>query len=104
MSTFPPLQPQTFQPDDAAARAEAAKRLKSAWTSMILSIGVSVLLLLYVVWRILISIHNPAVRGNNTTLLIIGAVILARVGFNGYRLYNKWTALKAAQEHHRSFN
>ena len=103
MSTFPPPQPQTFQPDNGA-RAEAAKRLKSAWTSMIMSIGFSVLLLIYVVWRINRSFSDPALRGNNTTLLLVCVVILARLAYNGYRLYNKWKALKAAQEHHRSFN
>ena len=103
MSTFPPLTP-SLQPDNAADRAEAAKRLKSAWKSMLISAGISVLLLIYLVVRIIATLHNPALRGSSTTLLVIGAVILARLAFNGYRLFNKWKALKAAQDHHRSFS
>lgn len=104
MSTFPPPQSETFQPDNAIERAAAAKRLKSAWTSMIISIGFSLLLLAYLAWRISYTYSNPALRGNSTALLIICAVVLARLAWNGYRLFNKWKALKAAQEHHRSFN
>lgn len=106
MALDPSLNPYESQQvsDTDAQKAESAKKLKSAWTSMIVSVGFSALLLVYVVFRVYYTYSNPALRGNSTGITIIALVVLARVGYSGYRLYNKWNALKGAQEHHRSFS
>jgi cation transport ATPase len=94
---------QNFTSDQDTQRAAAAKRLKSAQRSMITSVIFTVILLAVLITSFVNGRYSdPATRGQTSIFGAFAAVILLRVGYRGWRLYTTWSALKEAQEHHRS--
>jgi hypothetical protein len=53
-------------------------------------------------WIALYSGRYSQQNGTTNALLDFAVIILARVAYRGYRLYNTWRNLKAAQQAHRS--
>jgi hypothetical protein len=84
-------------------RAAAAKRLKSAERSMIVSAVITVLLLAVTVAAFLNGRYSSSDNRGQTSLFgVLGAIILLRFAYRGWRLYTTWKNLKDAQEAHRS--
>jgi protein-S-isoprenylcysteine O-methyltransferase Ste14 len=84
-------------------REAAAKRLKSAERSMIVSAVVTVLLLGVTIAAFLNGRNSGSDNRSQTSLFgILGAVILLRFAYRGWRLYSTWRNLKDAQEAHRN--
>ncbi len=94
---------QNYTSDKDTQRIAAEKRLKSAQRAMITSVIFTILLLAVVIVSFLNGRYSdPANHGQNSFFGAVAAVILLRVGYRGWRLYTTWSALKEAQEHHRS--
>ena len=96
-------QDRLIQPEvDIQARLASAKRLKSAWTSFIMSgllTLVFVALAAFYFIRIATSTTNHA---QTTGIAVIGGLYLLRLGYRSYRMYNTWRSLREAQQAHRS--
>jgi protein-S-isoprenylcysteine O-methyltransferase Ste14 len=98
-----PPQNQWLNQDTEVQRAAAAKRLKTAQRSMIVSGLVTVLLLVVTISAFVNGRYSDAAnRGQTSVFGAVSAVLLLRFAYRGWRLYSTWSNLKEAQEHHRS--
>ena len=93
----------TLTSDQDVQRAAAAKRLKSAERSMIVSAVITVLLLAVTIAAFMNGRYSGTDNHGQTTVFgAFAAIILLRFAYRGWRLYSTWRNLKEAQEAHRS--